>query len=138
MVQRRPANRAGGTTAVPAFMAIQVLPQTTHRMANSKRCFAAVLMDKMNVAPWFRQILSTVCEDLPRVWQHDGRAWLIGTWNGLDQAVRAAFTKARIIAASFTPGADSTPEDTSTPGAPVAAMAAVTLSGVRPPASSQS
>ena len=36
---------------------------------------------------------------------------------------------------SFSPGLDSTPEETSTIGAPVARMASATLSGVRPPES---
>ena len=38
---------------------------------------------------------------------------------------------------SFTPGALSTPEDTSTAGAPLTATASATFSGVRPPDSSQ-
>ena len=42
----------------------------------------------------------------------------------------------RINPASLTPGADSTPEDTSTCFAPVRAIASATLSGVSPPASS--
>jgi hypothetical protein len=43
--------------------------------------------------------------------------------------------KARTSAASLTPGAVSTPEDTSTPAGRVAAMAAATVWGVRPPES---
>ena len=35
----------------------------------------------------------------------------------------------------MTPGADSTPDDTSTTGAPVTRMASATFSGVSPPAS---
>ena len=50
---------------------------------------------------------------------------------------RAACTKAFIRAASLTPGAASTPEDTSTCCAPVKRIASATLSGVRPPASIQ-
>ena len=53
------------------------------------------------------------------------------------QAARAAAMKARISAGSFTPGVVSTPEDTSTPGGPAARIAAATLPGSRPPASSQ-
>ena len=48
--------------------------------------------------------------------------------------VFTAFIKALIFDASFTPAEASTPELTSTIGAPVAAIAAATLSGVRPPA----
>src|SRR5262249_13595174 len=46
---------------------------------------------------------------------------------------RAARMKVRIRSTSFSPGARSTPEDTSTPGAPVIASAATTLSGSSPP-----
>src|SRR5258708_21618906 len=45
----------------------------------------------------------------------------------------AAATNALIRAGSLTPGALSTPEETSTPGAPLSAMAAATLSGSSPP-----
>ena len=41
--------------------------------------------------------------------------------------------KARMRAGSFLPGAVSTPEETSTPGAPVTRSASATLAGVRPP-----
>jgi len=41
--------------------------------------------------------------------------------------VRASDTNSRIIRASLTPGEVSTPEDTSTPGAPAALIARATL-----------
>ena len=47
----------------------------------------------------------------------------------------AARQKAAILVASLTPGADSTPDDTSTYRAPVTRIASATLSGVKPPAS---
>ena len=46
---------------------------------------------------------------------------------------RAARMKARILSGSFTPGALSTPEETSTPGARVMRSASATFSGIRPP-----
>lgn len=49
----------------------------------------------------------------------------------------AAPTKALIRAGSFTPRARSTPEETSTPAAPLCRIASATVSGVSPPASSQ-
>ncbi len=49
----------------------------------------------------------------------------------------AAATKAAILAGSFTPGALSTPDDTSTCRAPVSRIASATFSGVSPPASIQ-
>src|SRR6185312_3995351 len=48
-------------------------------------------------------------------------------------ASRAARMKARILPGSLIPGARSTPEETSTPRAPVMAMASVTLPASRPP-----
>src|SRR5450830_1094151 len=48
-------------------------------------------------------------------------------------AIRAARMKARILSGSLTPGARSTPEDTSTPGALVMRIASVTLSASSPP-----
>src|SRR5262249_11622584 len=45
--------------------------------------------------------------------------------------------KSAIKAALLTPGDVSTPDETSTPGAPLVAIARVTFSGVRPPARSQ-
>src|SRR5579872_5167858 len=51
------------------------------------------------------------------------------------KAARARATKAAILALSFTPGALSTPEETSTPLAPLSAIASATLSGSRPPES---
>src|SRR5579885_704724 len=48
-------------------------------------------------------------------------------------ASRAARMKARILPGSLTPGALSTPEETSTPRAPVIAIASTTLPGLRPP-----
>ena len=50
--------------------------------------------------------------------------------------LRAAATKSEIICALFMPGAVSTPDDTSTPGAPLHAIARATLSAFKPPASS--
>src|SRR6187551_2292048 len=50
-------------------------------------------------------------------------------------AARAARMKARIFSRSFSPGARSTPEDTSTPGAPVMAIACPTLPASSPPES---
>src|SRR5262245_61387943 len=50
---------------------------------------------------------------------------VLGT--GCAAAVRAARIKARIRSGSFSPGARSTPEDTSTPGARVIASASATL-----------
>ena len=52
-------------------------------------------------------------------------------------AERAFATNARISAGSLMPRARSTPEDTSTQRAPVTRIASATLSGVRPPASTQ-
>src|SRR5262249_54005191 len=48
---------------------------------------------------------------------------------------RAAAMKARILSASFSPGARSTPDETSTPGAAVMRSASTTLSASRPPES---
>src|ERR1035437_6239376 len=48
-------------------------------------------------------------------------------------AARAARIKARILSASFSPGARSTPEDTSTPGARVMRNASATLPASSPP-----
>src|SRR5262249_10493453 len=48
-------------------------------------------------------------------------------------AMRAARTNARILSGSFLPGARSTPEETSTPGADVIRNASATLSASRPP-----
>lgn len=56
---------------------------------------------------------------------------------GRGQAPLAAATKLRINAGSFSPRMRSTPDETSTAGAPLAATASATLSGVSPPASSQ-
>src|SRR5262252_4946742 len=50
-------------------------------------------------------------------------------------ALRAARTKARILSGSFSPGARSTPEETSTPGADVIRSASATLLASRPPES---
>src|SRR3954469_9880307 len=50
-------------------------------------------------------------------------------------AERAARMKARIFSGSFTPGADSTPEETSTPPARVMRSASATLSALSPPES---
>src|SRR5262249_38167497 len=50
-------------------------------------------------------------------------------------ALRAARTKARILSGSFSPGARSTPEETSTPGAEVMRSASATLLASRPPES---
>ena len=57
---------------------------------------------------------------------------------GRDQAARAAAMKARIFSTLFWPGAVSTPEDTSTPGAPVRRIAAATFCASSPPESIQS
>src|SRR5215470_4151087 len=48
-------------------------------------------------------------------------------------ALRAARTNARILSGSFLPGARSTPEEISTPGAEVIRTASATLSASRPP-----
>ena len=48
------------------------------------------------------------------------------------KAARAAATKAAIFFSSLTPGARSTPDETSTPRAPDSAIASPTLSGVEP------
>src|SRR4029077_19895872 len=48
-------------------------------------------------------------------------------------ATRAARTKARILSGSFSPGARSTPEETSTPGARVMRKASPTLPASSPP-----
>src|SRR4029077_18505637 len=50
-------------------------------------------------------------------------------------AERAARMKARIFSGSFTPGALSTPDETSTPGARVMRSASATFSGFKPPES---
>ena len=50
-------------------------------------------------------------------------------------AARAARTKARILSGSFSPGARSTPEETSTPGARVMRSASATLPASSPPES---
>src|SRR6202007_3056417 len=50
-------------------------------------------------------------------------------------AARAARTKARILSGSFSPGARSTPEETSTPGALVIRRASATLPASSPPES---
>src|SRR6266545_1685316 len=50
-------------------------------------------------------------------------------------ARRAFAMKCVTLSKSFTPGADSTPDDTSTPKGRTARIALATLSGVRPPAS---
>src|SRR5260221_12156694 len=49
----------------------------------------------------------------------------------------AAARKAAILAVSLTPGARSTPDDTSTAGAPVRRTASATFAAVRPPDSIQ-
>src|SRR6185437_11258669 len=51
----------------------------------------------------------------------------------LASAARAALTKARIFSGSFSPGARSTPDDTSTAPARVIATASPTLAASRPP-----
>src|SRR5262245_126003 len=51
------------------------------------------------------------------------------------KARRAFEMNCATLSKSFTPGADSTPDDTSTPNGCTARMAVATLSGVRPPAS---
>jgi len=48
-------------------------------------------------------------------------------------AARVAFTKAAMRAGSLSPGARSTPDDTSTPGAPVVSTALRTFVASRPP-----
>src|ERR1700722_241544 len=55
-----------------------------------------------------------------------------------DRQIRslARSMNARMSAVSLRPFADSTPDDTSTAGAPVSLIAAATFSGVSPPASS--
>src|SRR5262249_51795574 len=50
-------------------------------------------------------------------------------------AARAAWIKARILSGSFSPGARSTPDDTSTPAARVTIRASRTLAASRPPES---
>src|SRR3954447_17005241 len=50
-------------------------------------------------------------------------------------AARAAHIKARIFSGSFSPGARSTPDETSTPGARVMRSASATLLASRPPES---
>src|SRR5262249_46132244 len=50
-------------------------------------------------------------------------------------AARAAWMKARILSKSFSPGARSTPEETSTAGARVTLSASATLAASRPPES---
>src|SRR5690606_32782284 len=52
---------------------------------------------------------------------------------GPEPEARTAATKAAILFASFTPGDDSTPVETSTPHGASAAILAVTLSGASPP-----
>src|SRR5208283_4096643 len=52
------------------------------------------------------------------------------------KAARAAAAKAAIFFSSLTPGARSTPEETSTPRAPERAIASPTLSASSPPDSS--
>ena len=54
----------------------------------------------------------------------------------LAKAARAAATKALIFSMSLTPGALSTPEETSTPASPDSAIASPTLSASSPPDSS--
>src|SRR5262249_26497789 len=53
----------------------------------------------------------------------------------LSAAARAARTKARTFSGSLSPGDRSTPEDTSTDGAPVMRSASATLAGSSPPES---
>src|SRR5262249_18240188 len=61
----------------------------------------------------------------------DGHARL--ATRGVSSASRAARMKARILSGSFTPGARSTPDDTSTAGARVIRSASATLPGSSPP-----
>src|SRR5664280_56779 len=55
------------------------------------------------------------------------------TFASAASAARAARMKARILSGSFSPGARSTPEDTSTPGARVTRNASATLPASSPP-----
>src|SRR5262249_49701038 len=67
----------------------------------------------------------------------DGHA-LLTAFSGAESfstAARAAAMKARILSGSFSPGARSTPEETSTPGAAVMRSAWATFSASRPPES---
>src|SRR5690606_15026710 len=67
--------------------------------------------------------------------RHDGLHILAPCLAEADHAaLRAAAMKARMSASSFTPGALSTPEETSTCRAPVRRIAVATFSGVSPPA----
>src|SRR3954468_16046265 len=65
------------------------------------------------------------------IWQEFWRGWIHRT---IDSSVaRAARIKARIISGSLTPGAHSTPEETSTPPARVTRTASARLPALRPP-----
>src|SRR5690606_4178298 len=71
-------------------------------------------------------LVRTVAESVARGCGHE--TILVGCDAGrAGDACRAAAMKARIISGSLRPGAVSTPDDTSTPAAPVMAQASATL-----------
>src|SRR5947209_3431748 len=65
----------------------------------------------------------------------DAHALLAACSGSFLTTARAAAIKARILSGSFSPGARSTPEDTSTPGAAVMRSACATFSASSPPES---